>query len=456
MIAAAIVLVAAVWIAIRSGGAPESGATPTPSTSRRTQSTAEPALAVGDEPTRATTPESDAPPSPAQAVAPGDVAPPAARLLAHLVDFTGAGRPNSPYLLVPLGEEGCLRPRSAWIERVSDGGGRIDERELAPGPWRVWFAPTYCAPVACDVRLIAGDNDLGLVRFPTVVEAGAVRVELARGELKDSLGGVLSLRSLDGLSVDRWNHIGEGPWMRRFGSDERDSSFSFEHLPAGEYEVRLYVEHGQAFDRLSARAHVPGEAVVFRRLDELDRFAVMARIRDARTAQPIAAINLIAFDARNSKASEYYGGFGEQLTLLPRGDDRRWFALAEQYGCVEFGPATLRPVDGVVTLAGELRSGFGAVILARDADALLRTPGVGHESGLRRDHGPALADVAILADGVVVARTDVDGLAVVNLPAAPRELRAELPGRCLVDTENLRDGRVHHAHSLVQFWLARP
>lgn len=451
----ALVVVVVLWWVIRS--ALGRGADPTPATPWPEAQTDTPTIELGDAPLREVTPEHDVPASIAGTPeTPASAPTERARLLAHLVDSAGSGRPNSAYLLVPLGETGCFRPRSEWIERVSDRDGRVDERELAPGAWRAWFAPTYCAPVSYDMQLIAGDNDLGRVQFPVVVEAGAVRVELAKGDAPDQLGGILSIRSLDSLAVDRWNFVGDGPWMRRFAPEGTDASFEFEHLPRGEYEVRLYVGHGQQFDQLSGRAFVPGDAVVFRRLDDLERWGVVTRVHDARSSSPLEQISVIAFDSRSVTSSEYFGAFGEQITLVQRGDERRWFGLAKDHGCLEFGPSSLRPVDGVVTLKGELASGFGAVILARDGDVLLHTPSVGHESGLRRDHAPPLADVAILADGVVVARTDADGLALVNLPLAPRELRAESPGRCQIDSENLRNDRVLHAESLVQFWLATP
>ncbi len=374
--------------------------------------------------------------------------------MAQLVDDAGAGRPNSAYLLVPLGDDGCPSARSAWIERVSDGDGRVDERELAPGAWRAWFAPTYCAPVVRDLQLVAGDNDLGFVRFPTVFEAGAVRVELASNVSWAPLGGILSLRSLDGRTVERWNPIGEGPWAQRFGTDRGGRSFQFEHVPAGEYELRLHVDHGQRFERHATRVHVPGDPVVFRRLDEIARLPVFARVSQARSGQPILDVTVIAYDALNLCATEYLGGWGEQITVVQEGDERRWFALAKDSSCIEFARHATQPVEGAVTLEGQLESGFSAFLIARDGDALLRTPGVVSESALRRDRAPGLAGVAILADGVVVARTDADGLALLNLPNAPRAWSAEMPGRCAVDSENLRDGRIVYSQSPLQFWLA--
>ena len=71
-----------------------------------------------------------------------------------------------------------------------------------------------------------------------------------------------------------------------------------------------------------------------------------------------------------------------------------------------------------------LRPGHGAALLFRDLDSdRLVVPQ--DERGLI---APGLADVLVVADGQVVARSDSDGLAVLDLARAPERLEFTRPG----------------------------
>ncbi len=378
-----------------------------------------------------------------------------ARVHGHLVDTSGVDQAHGAFLLIPLDAAGAPRASSKWRQSTTDDKGHFTQVDLEPGAWRVIVAPTYRAPLAADVELEVGDNEMGDIVFAPLVEAGSVKVRLEdpRGSYA---GGVLALRSVgDSNAVDRWNVIGEGPefWVDS-SSHANPMQFEFEHLPAGEYDVTFFPGDGRSARARVKRATVPGEEVVFELVDEGEAMLVV-RARDAVTKAPISAVLMIALDERGGAPLQQAVDFDVRCGPIARDARRDWILLAPEHKPRAVRAVELRNVDGALLLEVELERGFGALVIARDADRMCSIPCVGYEIGLRRERLPTLSDVEVFADRAAVGRTNLRGACVVSLDAPPYEWLALAPGRVLVDADNLVDGRVKDARwPVVQVWLA--
>jgi hypothetical protein len=375
--------------------------------------------------------------------------PSGARLLARLIEVDGRPKAHSSYLLTPLDANRCPSARERWIERVSDAHGVVDERELEPGSWRVMFAPTYCSPQSVRVELRAGLNDLGTLTFPPVVEAGSVCVRTL--EREPLLHGVLWLRSVDSLAVDRWNFlVGAGRTRLEPGTP---FSFCFEHLPAGEYEVRLFAHDALGVRVDTQRVNVPGSEVVFERVAG-PRIELFVDVRVSTQAPEPQRSAVLSFHRRTRTFQTHNAPAGLPIAHIETDDERRWFAVAAGGRPREFQVDPRAARDGRLELAVDLEAGFGALIATRAADALLRTPGIGHESQLRRERAEMLAGVQLHSTGVPLLYTDGDGLGLLSAAVAPNPLEAASLTRCPIDVVNFRDGALLDPLAPITFWLA--
>lgn len=372
-----------------------------------------------------------------------------ARLTARLVDRSGRPTPNSSYLLIPLEDSGCPLKRERWIERVSNERGEIDE-QVTPGRWRALFAPTYCEPQIRTLDLAPGVTDLGALVFPEVNEAGAVCVRTAASPAP--LHGVLWLRSIDGLAVDRWNYL--GGFKRQHDEGDVRPAFCFEHLPAGEYEVRLFATDSTGVRVDTARVSVPGPELLFAR-ESTASIELFVRVAFPAQLPPPQRAAVLSFH-RRTRTFQRHAAFGpEPLARLEEGDERRWFVLGAGCRPRELLVNLAQTRAGRLDLALELEAGFGVLIATRDATALMRTPGIGHESSLRRERAAMLAGVHVVGDNSALALTDADGLALIELPAAPLELLAVAPGHCQVERRNWAPGAADDRLSPIEFWLTK-
>jgi hypothetical protein len=299
------------------------------------------------------------------------------------------------------------------------------------------------------VDLREGLNDLGEFVFPLVVEAGSVCV---RTNTTDPLlHGVLSLRSVDSLAVDRWNFlVGFG----RSRLEEGDPlSFCFEQLPAGEYEVRLFAHDATGVRVDTQIARVPGPEVLFERVPTPTVELTLAVRLPKGLPEPQRSA-VLSFDRRTRSFQAHGVRVGAPIASVERGDPRRWFALASGCRPLEFALDWNSERDGRLNMVVALEPGFGAVVAARDGEVLLRTPGIWHESPLRRQRAKLLADVQINANHATVARTDADGLALLSLDLAPQQLSALALLRCEADVANWRDGALNDPLAPIEFWLS--
>ncbi len=379
---------------------------------------------------------------------PPGVAPTGVRLRARLVDAAGRVKPNSSYLLTPLDPNYCARERERWIERVSDSKGEIDERELTPGWWRLMFAPTYCEPQSMRVELREGLHDLGELVFPVIDEAGSVCVRAP--EREPPLSGVLWLRSIDSLAVDRWSYLGRSKRSRL--DPQGSSSFCFEHLPAGDYEVRLFADDPLGVRVDTQRVSVPGAEIVFERAATTQlELRIQLRTPAPSSAERRSAV--LSFSRRTRRFQSHRTDEGRATVKLERGDERRWFAVASDCRPREFEVGTHDAREGWIELDIELSAGWGALLVTRDGDALLRTPGIGHESQLRRERAELLAGAKIHDNGQVLLRTDADGLGLLIADLAPQRLEATSLARCQIDVVNWRDGALLDPLAPIEFWL---
>lgn len=343
-----------------------------------------------------------------------------AALIGQVVDL--AGRPVAGALvkavpLFPSGSRSFVR---------CDEGGRFGLGGLGPGPWRVLVQGRFAAAPPLEITLVSGRNDAGRILVPAEPDAGGIRgrLEAVEGEGEDAERpfAFLLLRDASGKEL-----VVPTDWGLFRSGSEGAVAFEVEELPAGEYELEVVSLDGRAYEPSLLRVRPPAEGLVFRASRTPDRDCNL-RVRDARTGDELERFVILV-----RQHGQWWGG-GVSPGELARSPCawERWVVLAEGY----------RPATGAFARAGtnepleaEMLPGHGQAILFKDLESdrmFLPEPD---------DHfGPGLAGVVVLADGVAVATSDGDGLALVDLPRAPDRIEFVHPGWRVAPCSSQKEG----------------
>lgn len=376
----------------------------------------------------ATPPESAAPPSgPASTQLDRQLA----GLRVHLVDDRG-DTPNATYLVHPLQRDGAPGPRKSWREGVSDSNGRVELADLAPGRWIAVFAPTYRAPQRFQVELAPGWNDLGELRFPALGDVSDLRVRLGGPGWHGGAGGVLHVRSTWGDDVDRWNRIGQGPWMRELTAEE--SRFTFQGLPHGRYELTFFRSDVSAAARMFT-VDVPGEELVIELAASEPSAPLQIALEDER-GQPIDGGTIWLWQGDGARAA-CISQTGPAGLVLPRGAPREGTLIALARGFTAVSIAAERLPASAPSITIPMKAGASLVLLARDEQRWLDVPGVGMELEIGRTHAPPLPGLDVIADGRALGHSDERGIAIVELPRRAAAIELTSATHVVLEAANL-------------------
>lgn len=189
--------------------------------------------------------------------------------------------------------------------------------------------------------------------------------------------------------------------------DENGLFFCFADVPPGDYRLTPIAFDGRRYEPSSLRVSPPATDLEFRAVGEQETFCPQLRSLQGDPPQLLLRLEGVGWLARSG--------------CPPRALVERWVVLADRHRPVSGGPPTSSELEVDAAL------GWGRAVLFHEAGptGLLERP---------------LADGEVLADGVAVARSDADGLALVSLEREPEELDYRLDG-WVVHGER-HDGRV--------------
>lgn len=372
-----------------------------------------------------------------------------ATLRARLVDVNVVPLANAPCLLVPKSNDGLPRSIEHWRSAKSDAEGRVEFRDFTPGFHVLCFTPSARPGLRYDLSIPPGLTDLEDVEFDEAPALHELIVRLDGPGFDLGTKGTLHLWSRADGATDRWSSIGSHAWMAP--SVERNSTRAFGGLPAGQYAL--------SFERVDRAAEpefrefdVPCEPIVF----ELAAGGLPLRViaRDA-AGMPVPAATVVLITDRHAAPFVAVLEHGDGIVGPNPGERWRWAVLANGFVPRMGVRADFQKDGGELVLRVELAAGHGALVVARDAGALLDRAR-GDELDLALAHLPSRPGVELSVGGRVIARTDEDGLAVCALPAAEAVLELAAEGSAFVQVQNLTEGRVVNPAQPVHVRCAAP
>ncbi len=201
--------------------------------------------------------------------------------------------------------------------------------------------------------------------------------------------------------------------------DETDDGcfhFRIGGLPDGEYELLPVPRDGRVYEPAGLQVRPPAEGLVFRAVAPASP-ACELLVRDARSGEELQGFHV--FTRVSGRWFESTPVSGGGLQDGPRGD--RWLVLAEDHR-----PASVdlsAPCSPETPVVVELEPGWGQLRLYQSLEV---EPALGEwfDAPTRAP----LTGVQVLADGVQVATSGEDGMAVVSLERKPARLDQRCPG----------------------------
>jgi hypothetical protein len=346
-----------------------------------------------------------------------------------VVDLDGRAVEGATVKLFPLGAPGKVDCGSS-----TSASGEFDLQELEAGPHRLLVQGRFVSSAPLDLALVEGQNDAGRILLPAAPPAGALRGRLLCEDGRGDPFAALLLRELDSgkqLAVP-------SDWTF-FSEDDGITSFEIPDLPGGQYELAVVPLDGREYEPPFLRASPPADGLEFRARVALPR-ANRLRVRDAESGAELQGFVMLG-RIRGQWTPRDLGPKG----MLPGSFDR-WVVYAEGHRPArgDFAGAAEVEVTGedgaeVHEVEVSLERGHGLAVLFRDiaSDRLLAPE---FEDLL----GAALEGVTVLADGEPLARSDEEGLAVLDLPREGAQLSFERPGWRVVGEREVEGALLVH------------
>ena len=305
-----------------------------------------------------------------------------------VLDRRGQALRGAEIELVPRGD--ALR----LARGLSRQGGEFRVDNLQPGE-HVLHVRRGLETCAFEIDVRRGPNELGPLRTALSDEAGEIN-----GRLLAEDGEPEGLLMLQRVGDERGVvSAEEARTLRSTG----ETSFRFEGVPPGEYRLRLLAADGRRYEPDELLVSPPATGIEFRAVGAGALFSLRALDGNGEELDTFGLARL-------------RGQWLCALDPVPHEHVDAWVLLS---------PGR-RPRRGGVPAQGELRlalePGHGQAYLFSEAgfDAVFANGG-----GVR---GRVLAGVEVWADGRRVARSDEDGLALVDLERAPGTVEFRLRG----------------------------
>jgi len=286
-------------------------------------------------------------------------------------------------------------PEEPWLGEA-DADGAFEIQELTPGAWELQAVARHVRGSAQVFALSRGENDLGTLVLPSPGALCGVLVadvEPRTHFLVRELGTGRELSVQEDPSEDVL--------------DDGVHPFRISGLPAGEYELSLLPLDGRSYEPASLRASPPASGLEFRAVSGARSVELSVQDSDSGEA--------LDYEAFSRVRGRWLDGFHPQA--------ERWLIAAEEHRPASLDsaalPATGESRERVSVL---LERGWGKLRLYQigELDPALDT--------LDKWSRPPLPGVQVRADGLSVATSDEDGVALVSLARAPVSLDEWLAG----------------------------
>jgi len=294
------------------------------------------------------------------------------------------GRPSGPE---SLSEYPCLGE--------TDAEGAFEIHGLAPGSWELRADGGHAHSSTLALELSRGEFEAGTLVLPS---PGALRGRL--------------VADVEPRAYFFVREIGTGRelWLDDRSEEAASSGvrpFRITGLPAGEYEISLVPLDGRNYEPASLRARPPATGLEFRAVSSMRTLELS--VLDSSSEVPLP------HEAFTRVRGRWLDGFH------PQGE--RWLVWSDGYRPANLGPSALPTTDetpGRVTV--RLERGWSQLRLyqVRELAPALDTGG--------KWSRPPLCGVCVCADGLPVATSDEDGIAIVGLERAPGNLDERLIG----------------------------
>jgi hypothetical protein len=327
---------------------------------------------------------------------------------------------------------------------TSRGGDFFFEEGVEPGRYhlQVWRGDRLEVNFAIDIGVEG--NDGYRVRLPAMPIAGAIH-----GILRGSGGAappsaILSLRSIPDGTVRRWLHAMEtDPRWGSMTREEDRTTFFFDDLPPGRFELSLFPLDGASYRPTSMEVSAPLSNVVFERIDSGSPVTWFFDVRDAESGEVLEEFRVVYRTAGWWNPEGLLLNAGAVAAQLPSDTPTTWIiyqpGYLPRYGSFAEGPRDLE----ARTIRLELERGWGAELFLRDAQGGGDRPELDTWTTMARVHqAPPVAGVEIRADGVSLGKSDEQGVFRVELEAEPDRLEIGGAEWKAIDSTWFRDGRI--------------
>ncbi len=362
-----------------------------------------------------------------------------ARLTGRVLDLLGNPVPGA--LVAAVSPRAQDAGNGAWPAAETGEGGRFVLGGLVPDLYDILVrSPRGTRSVSR--RLFLPPGEVPLDDFALDIEAGAWtlrgRLEGRSGDLQGEF--LLRLRSADGRST---------PILARCSAPR----FAIEDLPEGEYEATVLDGDGFAWTPEALRAGPPEEELVFLREDDVPLSDLALGPRDAATDAAIEEFQVqLQIGARWESASLSVLR-DEPFARVPDGAPFRFTVWADGYRTAYGGDEDFSANAALRTASPRLERGFSARFQMKDFG-----PGFdpedpqGSVAVLAR---PGVAGAELWIDGELAARSDENGIVLLELAQEPAEIVCSAPGWHLAGSDHLRGGRLSANARDVVVWFVR-
>src|SRR6185503_19911958 len=310
------------------------------------------------------------------------------------------------------------------VRTGSDGSYQLGARD--PGRMRFLLSP----PQDTRVRRLDLEVPRGLTRVPDIVlerrSAGSVRGVLRSRDGTRPVVGTLRLRALDGSGYELSQYFafgagrviatgiqGDKSWDE-YSSAQDTLEFRFQDVPPGRFELSVASHQGYACSHDSIEVQAPADGLVFLFENAVELRPYYFELVDVETgkalAEPVAEVWI-----SGAKSAIRLGSRSDRRPEMADGVRFEWTAFHPGYRMERGTERDFVLEEGAMVARRGLRHGLGLRLELRDYD-------LGPERWDERDprwEASGVAGAEILADGAVVATSDQDGIAELDLPQVP-------------------------------------
>jgi hypothetical protein len=300
--------------------------------------------------------------------------------------------------------------------------------------------------------------DVVLERGPT----GSIQGRLLARSAEVPVFGGLRLRALDGSGFDVVRDFvlwGRRPAVAPSGGAVRQHvpmdmpEFAFGGLPPGSFELSAFSADGFACSPAAQEVRAPADGLTFFFENAVERHPYVLTLLDAETG---AALEPILAEVRLAGAwSDQPAGAnkGEALITLVEGTAFEWRATSPGYQMAHGNADDFRREGKELVATRKLQRAFSVRLRMTDrSEGPHRFDRV--TSSFVRWGTSAVAGAEVLADGVLVATSDANGIAGVDLLEQPTRIEVRLAGWRVLDSPNFRDGSAR-GFPTSDVWLVR-